>query len=261
MKISKLFLYDEPSVPEIDLENLSKFIKKLFNIDVEIRKNIFNFFTFPKNEICNQLASCRIFDTRKPFERHTPSQEEIDFEMKTITDSNLLKNIIMYDGFEFQRIVSFLIPENERIMNNFHLIITNKLTCTYDNRDYRYHGRAVICSNPSIISTTGIVEAPAKPKEYYRHLMLNMLQGLNVENAKKKFHGTYLDYHDSKLSRVIEGYAMQAIFYFLTGEAFCESKECRLHNAHWQQDLLYSQIKIGKLCHRHEQILQQLLCE
>ena len=127
MKISKLFLYDEPSVPEIDLENLSKFIKKSFNIDVEIRKNIFNFFTFPKNEICNQLASCRIFDTRKPFERHTPSQEEIDFEMKTITDSNLLKNIIMYDGFEFQRIVSFLIPENERIMNNFHLIITNKL--------------------------------------------------------------------------------------------------------------------------------------
>ena len=26
---------------------------------------------------------------------------------------------------------------------------------------------AVICSNPAIISTAGMIEAPARPKEYY----------------------------------------------------------------------------------------------
>ncbi|MFQ6025857.1 MAG: DUF6775 family putative metallopeptidase [Nitrosopumilaceae archaeon] len=259
MKISKIFLYDEPAVPEINQEKLSRFIEKTFGIEVEARKNIFNFFDFLKDETCYDLASCRLFDTRKPFEKHVPSREEIDFEKKTIGNSNLLKSIVMYDGFEFQKIITKIIPENELVADNFHLVITNKLTCTYDYNDYRYHGRAVICSNPSIISTTGIIEAPAKPREYYRSLMTNMFQGLNVDYIKKKFQGTCLDYHDSRISNVVEGYAMQALFYYLTGEPFCESKECRLHNAHWQHDLLYSQIQIGKLCTRHQKILDHIL--
>ena len=59
----------------------------------------------------------------------------------------------------------------------FILFFTNKLICTYDYNDYRYHGRAIICANPSIISTTGIIEAPAKPKEYYIELISNISQG------------------------------------------------------------------------------------
>ena len=261
MKISKIFLYDEPSVPEINLERLQQFIQDTFGIHVEERKNVFNYFTFPKDKLSYDLASCRIFDTRKAFEKHDPAKEEIDFEMATMSDSSLSKNIVMYDGYEFQKIVSNIIPEIEFTPGIFHLIITNKLTCTYDDNDYRYHGRAVICSNPSIISTTGMIEAPAKPKEYYLKLMKNMLRGLNIGQTKKEFEGKYLDYHDSRISNVIPGYAMQAIFYYLTGEPFCELKECRLHNAHWQQDLLYSQIQVGKLCKRHQKILEQKLCE
>lgn len=256
MKISKIFLYDEQSVPEIKINKLSDFIKKTFSIDTEVRKNIF---VNKDQDFAKNLASCRVVNTKKPFEVHSPSIDEIEFENDSFVDSSKIKNIIMYDGFELQKNISNLISEDENSSDYFHIVFTNRLTCTYDFNDFRYHGRAVICSNPSIISTTGIIEAPAKPREYYMELISNMAQGLNVDSLKEKYKGTYLEYHDQRISIVVEGYVMQAIFYYLTGEAFCENENCRLFNPHWQKDLLRSQIEIGKLCEKHQKFLEELV--
>ena len=256
MKISKIILYDEPAVPEIKIDKLADFIKKTFSVDVEVRNNIFS---GVDKDIAKDMASCRIFNSKKPFEQHSPSSEEITFEKNSFDDTSKIKNIIMYDGFEFQKIVSRLLSEKENSLKYFHILFTNKLTCTFDYNDYRYHGRAVICSNPSIISTTGIIEAPAKPRDYYMELISNMAQGLNIESIKKKYQGTYLEYHDERLSKIIEGYTMQALFYYLTGDEFCDQRECRLFNPHWQKDLIYSQMEIGKLCEKHQKILEKLV--
>lgn len=255
MKISKIFLYDEPSIPELKITRLGKFIEDTFGIKVEIRKNIFS---ISNDSDAKKIAACRIFNTKKPFESHVPTNEEIDFEKSTFNDSGKSENIIMYDGFEFQKIINNLVANNESDFDQFHIAFTNKLTCTYDENDFRYHGRSIICSNPTIISTTGIIEAPAKPREYYFELISKMPQGLNVDSVKKKYQGTYLEYHDKRLSTIAEGYIMQAIFYYLTGEPFCDTLECRLNNPHWQKDLLYSQIKVGKLCEKHKKILENL---
>ncbi len=256
MQISKIFLYDEPSVPELNLEKLAKFLKNTFNLKVEIRRNVFSKASHTDAE---RMASCRIFNVRKPFEKHSPTRDEIDFEKLSFATTSKMENIVMYDGFEFQKIVNDLIEQDESITDYFHVAFSNKLTCTYDDSDYRFHGRAIICSNPTIISTTGIIEAPAKPKEYYMDLISNMTQGLNVDSIKKKYHGTYLEYHDPRLSTIVEGYLMQAIFYYLTGDPFCDSRECRLYNPHWQKDLFYSQIEVGKLCEKHQKILKDMV--
>ena len=58
--------------------------------------------------------------------------------------------------------------------------------------------------------------------------------------------------------KIIEGYMLQAVFYYLTGDPFCENLDCRLNNAHWQKDLLYSQLKFGKLCEKHQLTLEKL---
>ena len=253
MKISKILIYDEPSVPEIQVKQLAKFLKNKFEVDVEIRKNIFNDST---ELIARKLAACKIFETKKPFEIHNPDYDEVEFEKALNADTSKLKNIIMYDGFEIQKIITELVPNNELEQEFFHVVLTNRLTCTYDYNDYRYHGRALIGANPSVISTTGIIEAPAKPREYYIELISNITQGLNIDSIKKKYSGTYLEYHDQRLSRIIEGYLLQAISYYLTGDAFCENKECRLHNAHWQKDLLYSQLESGKICEKHHEIFR-----
>jgi hypothetical protein len=243
-------------VPEINISELADFLKTAFKIDVKIRKNILR---NSDDSTAQKIASCRIFNTRKPFERHNPTENEVIFEQENFENTSRTENIIMYDGFEFQKILTELIPVEELSSENFHVIFTNKLTCSYDYNDYRYHGRAIICSNPSIISTTGIIEAPAKPREYYMELMTNMQQGLNVETVKKKYSGRYLEYHDTRLSKIIQGYLFQALFYYLFGEVFCDLHECRLFNAHWQSDLMYSQLESGKLCEKHQEILDDFV--
>ena len=85
----------------------------------------------------------------------------------------------LYDGFELQNIIA----ENILTMNStLHIIFTNKLTATFDNDDFRYHARALISSNPTIISTAGIIEAPAKPKQYYLDLITNFSEKKNGRN-------------------------------------------------------------------------------
>ena len=81
-----------------------------------------------------------------------------------------------------------------------------------------------------------------------------------LDLIKKKYAGKYLEYHDERLPSVIEGYLLQAVFYYLTGDPFCEDQECRLFNAHWQKDLIHSQLESGNLCVKHKQILQRI-CE
>ena len=241
-------------MPEINISGLSEFAKKNLHVEVEVevRNNIFNNLD---DYHARQIASSRIFNTKKPFREHEPNVEEIIFEKRIFDDKNKNENIVMYDGFELQKIVSNLIPQNELTLEIFHIIFTNKLTCTFDYSDFRYHGRALIGSNPAIISTTGIIEAPAKPKEYYIEMASSFAQGLNIESLKKKYRGQFLEYHDKRLSEIVKGYFLQAIFYIITGEPFCENLDCRLNNAHWQRDLLYSQLEVGKLCQKHQMIL------
>ena len=264
MKISKIFLYDEPSVKEIQIFNLKDFLLETFCVDVEIKECIFN--NLNKKTIDN-LSGCRIFEPKMPFKKHMPNKEEIDFERSVCDDTKLMENttkvedakriedVVMYDGFEIQNIIYDIIAESDSNSNNLHIVFTNRLICTYDTVDDRYHGRTVICSNPAIISTTGMIEAPARPKEYYFEVMKYKTQGLSTQNIKKNYGKEFLDYHDKRLSKIAEGYLLQAIFYYLTGDAFCDNLDCRLNNAHWQKDLLYSQLKIGKLCDKHQALL------
>lgn len=256
MQFSKIYLYDEPSIPEIQLDSLSEFLEKTFHVSVQKRKNIFSNQT---PDTAQSIAATRIFNYRQEFQKHDPTPEEIQFEMETFADSSKTENIILYDGFEFQKVVSGLIPNVESNTDSFHLIFTNKLTCTFDSSDFRYHGRALIGTNPGIISTTGIIEAPAKPREYYMEMMTNYGIGLNIDSIKEKYKGQYLEYHDPRLGKIIQGYALQAILYYITGEPFCEFLDCRLNNAHWQRDLLYSQLEFGKLCPKHQKTVDDWL--
>ncbi|MDE1829351.1 MAG: hypothetical protein KGI25_03405 [Thaumarchaeota archaeon] len=242
-------MYDEPSVPQIKIDKLVEFIEKQIGIKVEARQNFLKHFNVNK-KVFHDIASCRVFNPYVPFETHNPTAEEATFE-----EQETIKNIVLYDGFELANVFRDYMPDSELSQEVFHLIFTTRLTCSYDYDDYRYHGRAVICSNPSIISTTGIIEAPAKPRDYYLQMYEKISQGLNLDVLKNEFKGRYLEYNDSRLDLVVRGYALQAIFYYLTGVPFCESKDCVLYNAHWQEDLLYSQIEIGKLCKQHQTVL------
>ena len=263
MNFKNIILYNEPAVSEINITQLRNFLEEKFPVKVKIEENIFSQFN---DEQVRNLSAIRIKDIKNSFTRYDYNENEFEFERKMSNDSSLMESTIkvedaeeisqvfMYDGFELQRILRYLNKDEQTL----HIVITNRLTCTFDDNDGRYHARAVICANPAIISTTGIIEAPAKPREYYFEVMALKAQGLGIESAKEKHKEQFLDYNDKRLTNIVEGYLLQVIFYNITGESFCEDIQCKLNNAHWQKDLLFSQIEINNLCKKHSEILKNL---
>ncbi len=193
------------------------------------------------------IEQARIIDIKQPFEKQ-PNHEQ----------DSMMMTIPLYDGFVMQKKLAEMIPSAELSLAHIHITFTSLLTCTFSEDDWRYHGRAVICGTPSIVSTTGIVEALAKPREFY---LAQLLGGLAADNGslKKKFAGRFIDYDDEdKITAASINYTLQAIFFFITsGEPFCNNKDCRLLNAHWQEDLIRA-IEKGALCSYHRNLANKL---
>ena len=146
------------------------------------------------------------------------------------------------------------------IKDSCHIILTSKIFATLD--EYKKpHIRASIYSFPSIISTSGIVEGPAKPKEYYIYKQKYTQLGIwdrEQSKIRKKFKGRFIDYQDKRMTETLKGYLAQALFFYIIGEPFCKEKSCRLFNAHWQEDLICSQIKSGRFCKEHKGVLKKI---
>ncbi|HEX6280956.1 MAG TPA: DUF6775 family putative metallopeptidase [Nitrososphaera sp.] len=228
------------SVPALDAKIVAEEIDKIFpSCKIDVRPP----FTYEEK----MIEQAKIADIKQPFEKQ-PNHEQYSMTMMTIP---------LYDGFVMQKMFAEMIPTAELSLAHIHIIFTNLLTCTFSEDDWRYHGRAVICGTPSIISTTGIVEALAKPREFY----LAQLGGRAADNGslKKKFAGRFIDYDDEdKITAASINYALQAIFFFITGgDPFCNNKDCRLFNAHWQEDLIHM-IEKRTLCNHHMNMANKL---
>jgi hypothetical protein len=204
---------------------------------------------FVAGEIAKVFPACRI-DVRRPFRPGQIDQARLsDLKQPFEKQPKQPDKMRLYDGFVLQRIFAETIRAKEA--DHVHIIFTSLLTCTFGEEDWRYHGRTVICGTPSIISTTGIVEAPAKPREFY----LAQFGGkVDVGLLKKRFADRFIDYSDDRMSGAAALYALQALFFFVTdGDPFCKDKSCKLYNAHWQEELIHL-IEKGMLCSRHRQI-------
>jgi hypothetical protein len=223
-----------PPPAALDAKAVSEEINKIFpSCKIDIRPP----FTYEEK----MIEQAKIVDLKQPFEKQR-NQEQ-----------SMMSTIPLYDGFVMQRMFAEMIPNAETSLAHIHIIFTTLLPCTFSEDDWRYHGRALICGTPSIISTTGIVEALAKPREFY----LAQLGGMTEEiaNLKKMFVGRFIDCdEEDKITAASINYVLQAIFFFITGgDPFCNNKDCRLFNAHWQEDLIHT-IEKRTLCTHHTNI-------
>lgn len=203
---------------------------------------------------------------------YSESKEKIDFRKIgsfiksnlgfTVKLKRLKQGIVQSRGLLYNPIATERLFEKIRFNKiGIDILITDKLIATYEDADKRLHVRAAVFGYPSVISTSGIVEAPAKPKAYYlqkqKYSLLKVWE-LKEGEAKKAFRDRFIDYHDKRILEVLKGYVSQAIFFNLTGSPFCERKTCRLFNAHWQEDLIRAQIRSGKFCKIHQQELKRI---
>ena len=253
----RVILYDEKTSKTLHLSKLNDYLDKIIPIVETEKRNGFIRYHIKRKErevLAYELAKIKVREINLPPADHTPLPGEVRFEKRILDNPDSCKIGVIYDGFELQRVFRELIPSDESDLENIHVVFTNRLFATLDENDRRYHARVIICGHPSIISTTGIVEAPAKPRDFYRLKMGYHMYGTNVpptEVLKQRFKGRFIDYDDPRLTEVMKGYVMQAIVYHVTGDAFCNEPRCRLYNAHWQEEVIEAQINGGKICDEH----------
>ena len=256
----KVVLYDEGAAETLNIKEIAKYLReKLGKVLVEMRENPFALYPERSTNFARKLAPIRIPDVyRKIISGQEPLYGEVQYEQRRILGKTKAFGIL-YDGFHLQRIFSELITTEERVFNFVHIFFTNRLFATWEEGDHRYHARTSVYGFPSVISTSGIVEAPARPREYYLLKQQYEMLGKDLLELKEKFRGRFVDYDDERLTEVMKSYAMQAVFYALSGNPFCEDKGCRLYNAHWQEELIFAQLESEyEFCERHTRVLDSL---
>ena len=260
-------LYDCPSTRVLHASELVDYIGvKLKGTQVELRDEFFGHHLTggddEKNSVAEQLARCKVRSIEKPEVLLHPLPAEIDYELRFLQRPESKPIGILYDGIKFLNVLWELIPEQERHFHQLHIILTNQLLGTYDPHDKRYHARVSVYGIPSVLSTTGVIEGPAKPKEFYllKQQYAAIGQEGDIYKLKEQFRGEFIDHNDERLTEILKGYVMQAVFYHMTGNPFCDDPNCRLYNAHWQKEMIHAQLESPyEFCHTHTSLLEQFM--
>jgi hypothetical protein len=259
-----IYLYDGAKTDKLGMRKIANYLKrKLEKAEVIIRDDfiVHHLSSLPSSQkeervdfLAKKLAGLKI---RKVNEREflKPLPGEVEYEKRKLHRPELKSFGILYEGFKLAALFSGLIPEGELSSECCHIAFTNQFFGTWDHYNHRYHARVSIYSFPSLISTTGLVEAPAKPKEFYLRRQL----GADEAILKEEFKDRFIDYEDPRLTEVMKGYVLQALFFHMTGHPFCKNKNCRLYNAHWQEEMIHAQLETPhELCKKHQTILHSL---
>lgn len=264
--ISSVYIYAEPRARAVDFSEIASYVDaNLPGIEVVLRgsvlegaisRDVEDGGTSPES-LAVSLARARVRDIARRFpEERRVLPGEVDFEHRRLTDGESRIFGILYDAHELSLIYRRVIPEEELLLSNIHIVFTNQLIGSWDTSDNRYHARTILMGSPSVVAVNGLVEAPAKAPEFYVARQSLRAMGLTSENIMeltRSFAGEYLEHDDKRMTDVAKGYALQPVAYRLTGEPFCDDPECRIYNAHWQSELLRAQFQ-GKyeFCSRHQ---------
>jgi len=256
----RIFLYDGGNTQALDIRQIAQYLEeKSGGARVEVRGNFIAQVIREMEEsslrkLAEEIARCKIRDIRSHHSTFDPLPAEVEYEKRRLQNPEKKSFGILYDGFELQSLYQDLINEEERNWHCLPIIFTDQLFGTWDELNHRYHARVSVYGFPSIVSTTGIVEAPAKPREFY----LQKQRGIDIIALKKKFKERLIDYDDPRLTEVMKGYCMQALFFFISGEPFCEDNRCRLYNAHWQEEVISAQLTKPEFCKRHQKAIDDI---
>lgn len=254
------YIYPDPSASTLRVREVARYLRDTLGLRCVVQEEFFERSRPSDLEaLARSIAGTKVRHITRPFEPMEPLYGEVQFELRLLRDPTKRVPGVLYDGYRYASLLRSLLPPRERSLRTVHVVFAHRLLGTYED-DGRYHARAVVCGFPSIVSTSGIVEAPAKPEGYYRvkARLSAALGSVPFEAAKAPFEGQFVDYDDPRLTMVANGYALQAAMYAITKEAFCDAPACRLYNAHWQAELLAAQVESGRLCPRHAQVAARI---
>ena len=233
-----VYLYSDSPSQLLVMEDIAGFLSGL-GLSVEFRGDFLSFLSLGAEEtveLDSLIQKARVFDIEKPVDLSDNPRPSDVFEKE------------LYDGFWVQRIFSkFFLKKHpgELAKTGFHAVVTGRLLGTYGSR--RYHARVIISGFPSFISTSGVVEGPARPREYYFLKGEFSRLGKDLAELEEIFRGKFVDYEDDKITKIASAYVLQPLLHNFSGKEFCQNGGCALFNSHWQREVLDIQYS-GVLC-------------
>jgi len=256
----EIYIYDGSRSSKLNVPEIAQYAREeLRKASVEVRRDIVQRSLQKLPEAALAFARAKVLDPIKKIEDRDPLPGEVSYEENRLSDTKNMTFGNIYDGFIIQEHLGSFIPKEELTLRSIHIVLTNQLLATFDEGDLRYHIRSGIFGIPSVISSTGLVEGPARPREFYllKQSMGPHWDGAAMAQAAEEFRDRMVDHNDPRLTEVMKGYVMQAVFYNLTGAPFCEDVNCRLFNAHWQEEMIKAQLTSPyEFCPKHEKALQ-----
>jgi Probable metallopeptidase family (DUF6775) len=261
IELRSINLYKPEYAEDIDINSIEEFLEQYFpTVDISVRPPVLSGVKGKELlEVADRLARARIKDPSRQIQTFEPMYGEVDFERRASQGKARVGGMV-YDGLRLEDVYASVLADDTGL-ESANIIFTQRLITTFSRDDLRHHLRTVLCSFPSVVSIPGIVEAPAKPREFYllkQELEASGAGGVVVEKLKASMNEMFVDYGDPRLNEALKGIALQALMFHLTLDPFCDKFDCRLFNAHWQQELIKSQITGGELCARHKKLLRKL---
>lgn len=257
----RVFVYEDPPSQTIDFGDLASYLHEETGLPVDLRPEFLAYHGREDLEsLSRRIAETKVKDIYHLEQEFPPLLGELDVELRLLRDPHKRLPGILYDGYRFLEVLRSLLPPGERNLRTLHLAFTSRLLSTFDPGDRVHHARVLVCGYPCAVSTSGLVEGPAKPKEFYLARRGYGTLGLAppTEALKEEIAGRFIDYDDERMTEVLKGYLLQALFYHVTGDPFCEDRNCRLYNAHWQEEMIHAQLVSGRLCEDHQKLLDDL---
>ncbi len=175
-------LYDGAGVENFDIQKVGEYLGQWFGTErVQIRDEFIRHHLRSQERIderrletlAESFSKARIKEPTKRLEKDKLVPEQLDQEHKWLLQGTASVDVF-YDGVALQQAYLNLIHSGENSLEFLHLAFTNRLIGTWDQSDRRYHARVSIYGWPSIISTTGVVQGPARPREYYFGVMAGL---------------------------------------------------------------------------------------
>jgi len=246
-----VFIYTDYSSLSLDTDVIAERLNGL-GIQTVKRGGLFQFLgnSEASRRVAGLLARARVADIVEPLDALRPeSPADTDSELRKMTGRESVRGEF-YDGLWLQRILHRALADKaagESGGINIDMVFTGRLFGTYGER--RYHARVILAGSPALISTSGLVEAPARPGEYYFIKGGLLRSGGDVSELDRMYRGRYVEYDDPKTSSIMCSYALQAVRYELTGNEFCGDAGCCLYNSHWQEEVLRIQYE-GNMCEK-----------
>lgn len=249
-------IFEEGEIGGLNLKELKEYLHGKTMIPVYLEGKISRRLSPGKIDLMAQkLARLRIKDPWKGPLSGVVLEGEVNYEKERWRNPNWKPFGILYEGVLYQQLLKDFILEGLFEDQNCMILITNQLIGTWNPVNGRYHIRTSLYGFPHIISIPGLVMGPAKPKEFY----IKKQMGIPLEILKKEYLGRFLDHDDARITEIVKGYVMQAFFYQLIDDPFCQDQDCRLFNSHWQEELIRAQLDGShEFCPKHEELLNRV---